>query len=277
MRAMLADVLDALARVPELEQVLVVTANPLARELEGDPRIRVLHDDREAGQSAAAQIGIAHARDDGFERALLVPGDAPLLDPAELSGLLARPEPLVIVPDRHGTGTNGLLSAPVDAFEPAFGPGQPRPPRGGRPGHGPALGDRPPPLPGPGRGHARGPRGHDGADRRRARDPGGAAAPVATRVSLSATALEGLPEVERGRRPGRAPGRRRARRPRCRRRAGGGAQGGLEGRGPGARPGLGSSPASARATWRPSTARTRGWCRWSWTSRPSCSARTTAC
>ena len=54
---------------------------------------------------------------------LLVPGDAPLLDAAELSALLARPEPLVIVPDRHGTGTNGLLLSPVDAFAPSFGPG----------------------------------------------------------------------------------------------------------------------------------------------------------
>ncbi len=203
MRAMLADVLDALARVPELEQVLVVTANPLAGELEGDPRIHVLHDDREAGQSAAALIGIAHARDAGFDRALLVPGDAPLLDPAELSALLARPEPLVIVPDRHGTGTNGLLLAPVDAFEPSLRAGQPRPPRGGRAGHGPAVGGRPPALAGPGRGHARGPGGHHGPARRRARDPGGAAAPVAAGVSVTATALEGVPEVRAGRRPGR--------------------------------------------------------------------------
>ncbi|HYI36857.1 MAG TPA: 2-phospho-L-lactate guanylyltransferase [Thermoleophilaceae bacterium] len=123
MRAMLADVLDALARVPELDQVLVVTANPLAGEPEGDARIRVLHDDREEGQSAAALIGVAHAREQGFERVLMVPGDAPLLDPGELSALLARPEPLVIVPDRHGTGTNGLSLRPVDAFDPAFGPG----------------------------------------------------------------------------------------------------------------------------------------------------------
>lgn len=123
MRAMLSDVLDALARVSELERVLVVTANPLAGELEGDPRVHVLHDDREAGQSAAALIGIVHARAEGFERALLVPGDAPLLEAAELSALLRRPEPLVIVPDRHGTGTNGLLLSPVDAFEPSFGPG----------------------------------------------------------------------------------------------------------------------------------------------------------
>ncbi len=123
MRAMLSDVLDALAGVPELEQVLVVTANPLAGELEADPRVHVLHDDSEAGQSAAALIGIRHARAAGIERALLVPGDAPLLDSGELSALLAHPEPLAIVPDRHGTGTNGLVLSPVDAFDPSFGSG----------------------------------------------------------------------------------------------------------------------------------------------------------
>ncbi len=117
-RAMVADVLAALARVPELDEVVVVSANAL----DGGPGVRVLHDDREAGQSAAAAIGIDHARARGFERVLLVPGDAPLLDPAELSGLLARAESLVIVPDRHGTGTNGLLMSPPDAIDPSFGP-----------------------------------------------------------------------------------------------------------------------------------------------------------
>jgi 2-phospho-L-lactate guanylyltransferase len=29
----------------------------------------------------------------------------------------------VIVPDRHGTGTNALVIAPPGAFEPSFGPG----------------------------------------------------------------------------------------------------------------------------------------------------------
>jgi 2-phospho-L-lactate guanylyltransferase len=29
----------------------------------------------------------------------------------------------VIVPDRHGTGTNGLLLRPPDAIPPSFGPG----------------------------------------------------------------------------------------------------------------------------------------------------------
>jgi 2-phospho-L-lactate guanylyltransferase len=30
---------------------------------------------------------------------------------------------VVIVPDRHGTGTNGLLLSPPDAIAPSFGPG----------------------------------------------------------------------------------------------------------------------------------------------------------
>ena len=54
---------------------------------------------------------------------LLVPGDCPALDPDEVEALLARTAPVVIVPDRHGTGTNALVLTPPDALEPSFGPG----------------------------------------------------------------------------------------------------------------------------------------------------------
>jgi 2-phospho-L-lactate guanylyltransferase len=57
---------------------------------------------------------------------LLVPGDCPLLDPRELDALIAHPAPArsaLIVPDRHGTGTNALLLSPSDVIAPAFGPG----------------------------------------------------------------------------------------------------------------------------------------------------------
>jgi 2-phospho-L-lactate guanylyltransferase len=84
----------------------------------------VIHDPDEAGQSAAAERGIEAALALGAERVLLVPGDCPALDPAEVGGLLADPQPgTVIVPDRHGTGTNALLLAPPTAIAPAFGPG----------------------------------------------------------------------------------------------------------------------------------------------------------
>jgi 2-phospho-L-lactate guanylyltransferase len=54
-----------------------------------------------------------------------VPGDCPALDPAEVEALLTcHPHAgVVIVPDRHGTGTNALRLTPPDAIEPAFGPG----------------------------------------------------------------------------------------------------------------------------------------------------------
>ena len=61
----------------------------------------------------------------GAERALLVPGDCPALDPGELGALLARPvmPSVVIVPDRHGSGTNALLLTPPAVIAPSFGPG----------------------------------------------------------------------------------------------------------------------------------------------------------
>ena len=69
--------------------------------------------------------GIAAARERGAERVLAVPGDCPALDPGEVGALLARERGpgVVIVPDRHGSGTNALLLAPPDAIAPSFGVG----------------------------------------------------------------------------------------------------------------------------------------------------------
>jgi 2-phospho-L-lactate/phosphoenolpyruvate guanylyltransferase len=122
-RAMFSDVLASLRQVDELDAVAVVTADPAAEAAARREGVLVLRDTAQAGQSAAASIGIAYALAEGFERALLVPGDTPLLDPAEVASLLAAPRAVSIVPDRHGTGTNGLVLSPPDAIAPAFGPG----------------------------------------------------------------------------------------------------------------------------------------------------------
>jgi 2-phospho-L-lactate guanylyltransferase len=83
----------------------------------------VIEDTAEDGQSVAAELGIARALADGFDRVVCVPGDCPALDPAELAELLDRHDAgATIVPDRHGTGTNGLVLAPPDAISPSFGP-----------------------------------------------------------------------------------------------------------------------------------------------------------
>ncbi|MEA2315796.1 MAG: 2-phospho-L-lactate/phosphoenolpyruvate guanylyltransferase [Solirubrobacteraceae bacterium] len=127
-RAMVADVLLALRETDALELTIVVTGEPDVAAAARRQGALVVHDEREPSQSAAAALGVKRALEEGFERVLCVPGDCPALDPAELDVLLgsgedrAHPAEVVIVPDRHGTGTNGLLLTPPDAIAPAFGP-----------------------------------------------------------------------------------------------------------------------------------------------------------
>lgn len=124
-RAMAADVLDALRAIPALDDVIVVSGEPAVLELAAAAGVRTLGDD-DSGHSQAAAAGAAAAAAAGADRALLVPGDCPALDPDEIGALLreAPPAPaVVVIPDRHGTGTNGLLLAGPRVIEPAFGPG----------------------------------------------------------------------------------------------------------------------------------------------------------
>lgn len=123
--AMFRDVLSALANVSPIDEVLVVTRGDGARRIARGRGLRVTPDD-ERGHNAAALIGIEAAISAGANRALLVPGDCPALDPSELDRLLSRPvapPSVLIVPDRHGTGTNALVLTPPGALAPSFGPG----------------------------------------------------------------------------------------------------------------------------------------------------------
>lgn len=126
-QAMFADVLAALRKVDGLDAIAVVTADHDVEGSVSGERVTLLPDESGSGQSQAALAGIRHALVAGFERVLLVPGDAPLLDPGAIDALLEQSAAdaldLVIVPDRHQTGTNALLISPPDAFEPSFGPG----------------------------------------------------------------------------------------------------------------------------------------------------------
>lgn len=125
-RAMVADVLSALAETEAIERTFVVTREQEAGRAALAIGATVVCDEGEQGQSAAAMLGVRRALGEGFERVLCVPGDCPALDPGELAALLeehglAGPE-VVILPDRHGTGTNGLLLHPPDTIDPSFGP-----------------------------------------------------------------------------------------------------------------------------------------------------------
>jgi 2-phospho-L-lactate guanylyltransferase len=135
-RAMVADVLLALAETDSIERMIVVTREDSLAAAARVQGALVVRDAAEDGQSAAVTLGVRHALEAGMERVLCIPGDCPALDPADLESLLdaragdargdaaAGGEPeVVVVPDRHGRGTNGLLLTPPDAIAPSFGPG----------------------------------------------------------------------------------------------------------------------------------------------------------
>lgn len=126
--AMAEDVMSALCEVRGIEWIVVVTAEARAAAPARALGAEVVTDEDESGQSAAVRQGIARAVALGAERVLCVPGDCPALDPDDVEHLLLRMpavgrSEVVVVPDRHGTGTNALLLTPPAAIGPSFGPG----------------------------------------------------------------------------------------------------------------------------------------------------------
>jgi 2-phospho-L-lactate guanylyltransferase len=122
---MAGDVLRALCASERLERVLVVTRERTAMNLADELGAEIVEEHELNGHSAAAALGLRRATELGAERVLLAAGDCPLLRTADVDDLLERhTDPgVVILTDRHGTGTNGLLLTPPTAIAPSFGMG----------------------------------------------------------------------------------------------------------------------------------------------------------
>lgn len=123
--SMFADVLNAVRRASSVQDVLVITGDDAAQQIAGGHGALFLTE-QEPGHNAAAALGIHYALEHGYDRLLLIPGDCPTLRPRDVDALIStahEPPSALIVPDRHGEGTNALLLTPPDVLIPAFGPG----------------------------------------------------------------------------------------------------------------------------------------------------------
>ncbi|WP_245612602.1 2-phospho-L-lactate guanylyltransferase [Actinotalea ferrariae] len=130
-------VLDALARAPEVDVVVVVTtdaahaagvlAGVLAGVRPGAPgAVQVLvQPPGVRGLNPAVELGRARARELGADRSVVLHADLPLLTPDDVAALLVPAGPVVLAPDVAGTGTNALVLAEpgAEAFGCRFGPG----------------------------------------------------------------------------------------------------------------------------------------------------------
>jgi 2-phospho-L-lactate guanylyltransferase len=110
---------------PSIVETIVVTPDRELREIARRSGARPLRQ-----RSQGLNQGLREARDEavaaGADAILVVPVDLPLVSPANLEELVGHLEtpirPLVVlVPDRHGRGTNALLVSPPAAVEFAFG------------------------------------------------------------------------------------------------------------------------------------------------------------
>lgn len=122
---MLANTLDVLAQVPGVERTLVVSRDPQALALARDHGARTVMEHGSPELNRALVRATLVARGYGVSGVLILPADLPLVqrhDIERLIALAADPPVVVVAPDRHGTGTNALLSSPPSLIEYDFGP-----------------------------------------------------------------------------------------------------------------------------------------------------------
>jgi 2-phospho-L-lactate/phosphoenolpyruvate guanylyltransferase len=121
--AMFLDALGTLRQSRVLDEVVVVTSDPAVARQARWLGSQLVEQSEDTGHANAASLGARAALELGADRVAMLPTDCPLMEAAEIDEHLGRsPRAALIVPDRHGTGTNALVLSPPDAFQPAFGP-----------------------------------------------------------------------------------------------------------------------------------------------------------
>ena len=130
-RAMVRDVLAALAEVPELATA-VITDDPEVRAEAEAGGVRVLSEAALAerpGLNGAVAGAARWVAEQGGQGVLVLHGDLPLLTAGDLRAMLdawrALPgeRRVVLAPSADQDGTNGLLAGPPDALAFSYGPG----------------------------------------------------------------------------------------------------------------------------------------------------------
>ena len=123
-RAMLADVLSALARTRCVAGIMVVTGDADAAADASAAGALVLADAENAGTTAAVQKAAAHLAASGRNGMLVIPADVPLLTPADIEAIVTahRAAPsATLVPASIDGGTNAFACSPPGAVRVCFG------------------------------------------------------------------------------------------------------------------------------------------------------------
>lgn len=121
-QAMLLDVVDAIVRYGK-ERVALVTNDEFAVELAEEHGFDVIRDDANVSETDAIEMATRVCQSRGVTSTLVIPGDIPLIEAAELRAIYdAAPSAgTVFVPSRDKRGTNAVLRRPPALFPLRFG------------------------------------------------------------------------------------------------------------------------------------------------------------
>lgn len=123
-RAMLQDVLGALAASEGLAGILLVSRDPEVVQLAERYGARVLVEPANRGHTSASTLGAQTLAREGIAGMLQLPADLPLIAPGDIAALLRAhgPRPAVtLAPSRDQRGTNAVACSPPDLLPLRFG------------------------------------------------------------------------------------------------------------------------------------------------------------
>ncbi|TET36787.1 MAG: 2-phospho-L-lactate guanylyltransferase [Anaerolineales bacterium] len=121
---MLINTLDLLREVKEIERTLVVSRDTKALSIARKHGARTVTENGAPELNNALARATVVAQQYDISGVLVIPADLPLMRIDDVENLISKatdPPVVVIAPDRHGRGTNALLSSPPSLIEYDFG------------------------------------------------------------------------------------------------------------------------------------------------------------
>jgi 2-phospho-L-lactate guanylyltransferase len=124
---MFCDVLGAVIRTRGLSATCVVTGDDKVADIAASLGANVMREGAETGETDAVDYARGELKKAGCEAVLILPGDVPLVQSADIEQVLAQvPEGTtapfaLLVPSHDRMGTNALLLAPPDIITLRFG------------------------------------------------------------------------------------------------------------------------------------------------------------
>ena len=124
-QAMLADTIRAVRGTQRADKIFVITNYEPMMVAAAQYGWELLREEQQISESASVDFASCLCAEKGITALLRLPLDLPLVQPADIDGLLstecAAPA-AVMVPSRDGTGTNAILRTPPTLFRSHFGP-----------------------------------------------------------------------------------------------------------------------------------------------------------